>query len=86
MYPTYLETAKYQKESNAQLSFHYALSAEKIHAAMFSKAKETIDKTSKDINLGPVGVCTVCGWTHEGDLPDKCPICGATRDRARVFA
>lgn len=24
-------------------------------------------------------VCTVCGYTHEGDkAPDKCPICGAT--------
>ncbi|MFX1238116.1 MAG: rubredoxin-like domain-containing protein [Promethearchaeota archaeon] len=20
-------------------------------------------------------VCPVCGYTHEGDLPDKCPTC-----------
>ena len=24
-------------------------------------------------------VCTVCGYTYEGDKqPDKCPMCGAT--------
>ncbi len=27
-------------------------------------------------------VCSVCGYTHEGDAPpDKCPQCGATADK-----
>jgi rubrerythrin len=86
MYPTYLETARYQEEKGAQRSFNYALSAEKTHAELFQKAKQTIDSTKKDITLGPVQVCTVCGWTHEGDAPDKCPICGATRDKFKTFA
>jgi len=85
MYPTYLETAKFQKEAEAQKSFSYALAAEKTHQEMFRNAKNTLDSTGKDIKLDPVGVCTVCGWTHEGDLPDKCPICGATMDKFRVF-
>jgi len=26
--------------------------------------------------------CTVCGYIHEGnDVPDKCPRCGASRDK-----
>jgi len=86
MYPTYLETAKYQQEPDAQRSFNYALQAEKTHRELFQKAKDTVDSTSKDINLKPVGVCSVCGWTHEGDLPEKCPICGASRDKFAVFA
>ena len=85
MYPTYLETAKSQRERGAQLSFHYALSAEKIHAAMYQKAKQAVDGGS-DLELGPVQICEVCGYTVEGEAPDKCPICAATKDRFRAFA
>jgi len=85
MYPTYLETAKFQGEKGAQQSFYYALSAEKTHAALFQKAKTAVD-SGKDVKLGPVQVCTVCGFTHEGDAPDKCPICGAKKEKFRTFA
>jgi rubrerythrin len=47
MYPTYLKTANFQKEMGAELSFHYALSAEKIHAAHFRKTKEAVDSTER---------------------------------------
>jgi rubrerythrin len=85
MYPTYLETAKFQEEKGAQQSFYYALSAEKEHAAMFKKAKQFVD-SGKDAELGAVHVCSVCGWTHEGDIPEVCPICGAKADKFRTFA
>jgi rubrerythrin len=84
MYPAYLEEAKFQQENGAELSFRYAISAEKEHAALFKKAKAAVD-AGKDVQLGPVRVCRVCGWTHEGDIPDKCPICGATRDKFQTF-
>lgn len=85
MYPTNLETAKFQGETEAQRSFHYALQAEKTHREMFKNAKTTLQATQKDIDLAPVGVCKICGWTHEGDLPDKCPICGASKDKFEIF-
>ena len=25
-------------------------------------------------------VCSVCGYTVEGEAPEKCPICGAVRE------
>jgi rubrerythrin len=86
MYPTYLETVKYQMENGAQLSFHYALSAEKTHAALFQKAKQALDSAKKDIDLGPIQICKVCVWTIEGDIPDKCPICEASREKFQTFA
>jgi len=86
MYPTYLETAKFQAEKGAQRSFYYALSAEKTHAALFQKAKLAIDSDRKDVALGTIQICTVCGWTHEGDIPDKCPICGVSKDKFQTFA
>jgi rubrerythrin len=85
MYPAYLGTAKQQKERGAQLSFHYALAAEKIHAEMYTKAKECVDGGG-DVQLGPVQVCEVCGYTAEGDIPEKCPICAAKEDKFRTFA
>jgi rubrerythrin len=86
MYPTYLEAAKFQGEEGARLSFYYALSGEKTHAALFQKAKKAIDSTRKDMALGPVQVCDVCGWTYEGEIPDKCPICGAAKEKFQTFA
>ena len=28
-----------------------------------------------DVILGPVQVCEICGYTLEGEAPDKCPLC-----------
>jgi rubrerythrin len=85
MYPVYLEAAKLQGERGARLSFHYAIEAEKIHSKMYSAAKKSVD-AGKDVELGPVQICEVCGHTVEGDIPDKCPVCGATRDQFKTFA
>ena len=26
-----------------------------------------------------VFICSVCGYTHEGEPPDKCPVCSAAK-------
>jgi rubrerythrin len=28
----------------------------------------------------------VCGFNHEGDAPDRCPICNATKEQFTAFA
>lgn len=84
MYPVYLEAAKFQSEKGAECSFHWALSAERIHAAMYQEAKQAVDG-GRDLELGPVQICDVCGYTTEGDIPDKCPICGALRTKFSTF-
>ena len=85
MYPAYLNAAEFQGESGARRSFHYALTAEKIHAAMYTQAKQAVD-AGEDVAIGPVQVCDVCGYTAEGDAPEKCPICAAAKDRFQTFA
>lgn len=84
MYPAYLEIAKMQKEYAAEISFRYAWEAEKTHAEFYRRAKGAVDAGS-DLELGPVGVCEVCGHTIEGEVPDVCPICNAKKDRFRIF-
>ena len=44
MYPVYLNTAEFQKETGAQRSFHFALEAEKLHAQLFKQAQDAVKK------------------------------------------
>ena len=84
MYPAYMAVAKVQEEKQAMVSIHYALEAEKIHASMYEVARQSATER-KDIELGVMQICGVCGHTVEGDAPDKCPGMWATRDKFRAF-
>jgi rubrerythrin len=84
MYPAYLEVAHAQKEYAAEISFRYALEAEKTHAVFYERAKKSIE-AGNDIDLGPICVCSVCGHTVEGEAPEKCPICKAKKDKFKAF-
>jgi len=69
MYPVYNNTAKLQEEKGAEISTHYSLEAEK----------------NKDIEKEDIYICPVCGFTHIGEPPDKCPVCGALKDKFKKF-
>lgn len=75
MYPQMIEDAKAEGDKNAEKTFNYANEVEKVHAELFKKAAEQLDKLEeKDIY-----VCKVCGNTVEGEPPDKCPICNSPK-------
>jgi len=84
MYPAFHAVAQLQNEKGAMQTLKAALEAEKIHASMYLKAKQAVDG-NKDIQLGSVQVCDVCGYTVEGEAPLRCPICGASKDKFRRF-
>lgn len=84
MYPAYRAVAQFQGEKTAETSFTWALEAEKIHVNLYKKAKQAVDQ-GKDVTLGPVQICSTCGYTVEGDAPGTCPICGASRDKFKTF-
>jgi rubrerythrin len=84
MYPAYDAVAKLQSEKEAIRSIHYAIEAEKIHSAMYTEAKETV-KQGKDIEIGDVYICPVCGFTTSGDVPDNCPVCGIQKGKCVKF-
>lgn len=84
MYPAYLAVAQLQEEKGAQRSMGYALEAEKIHAQMYKEAQEAVEK-GVDPELGAIYICQVCGHTVEGDPPEKCPLCGAKREKYVKF-
>ncbi|ABN69156.1 Rubrerythrin [Staphylothermus marinus F1] len=86
MYPTYIKIAESQGETQAVISFKWALEAEKIHAELYKKAKEYVDK-GEDMPIdGYIWICPVCGFTYVGkEPPPKCPICGALGEKFVKF-
>jgi len=84
MYPVYIEVAKFQGEKGAQRSFEWSYTTEKLHRQLFERALDSVN-AGKDMNLGPVQVCELCGYTLEGQAPDKCPLCNASKDKFIAF-
>ncbi len=73
MYPDMIAAAKAEDNKAAERSFTYANEVEKVHAALYEKAladPENLPETD-------YYVCTTCGYTCEGEAPEKCPVCGA---------
>jgi rubrerythrin len=62
MYPAFMAIAKLQGEKGAELSMHYAIEAEKIHADMYRKAKQEVSQ-GKDLEISEVYICPVW-WIH----------------------
>ncbi|MCF8143293.1 MAG: rubrerythrin family protein [Deltaproteobacteria bacterium] len=84
MYPAYMEIAKFQEEKGAYRSFEWSYKTEKMHKALFEKAKSAVAE-DRDADLGPIQVCEVCGYTLEGEAPDQCPVCGAQKEKFSAF-
>ncbi len=84
MYPAFDAIAKLQNEKGAQKAIRFAIEAEKIHAEYYKSAKESVQK-GKDIDIPDIYICPVCGWTHIGEVPEKCPICGVKKDKFKKF-
>lgn len=75
MYPPMIKDAEAEGANQAKRSFYYANEVEKIHAELFKKALEHLDKKE----TVDYYVCKVCGYTVENEVPDKCPVCGSPK-------
>jgi len=73
MYPDMIEAAKNEGNKAAERSFTYANDVEKIHAGLYQKALDNLD----NLEEADYYVCSVCGYTCEGEAPETCPVCGA---------
>lgn len=78
MYPEFITNAKSENNPTAERTFNYANEVEKIHHKLYEKALKSVEN-GKDLDKTEIHICPVCGYTHEGKLPDKCPVCGASK-------
>jgi len=84
MYPAYKAVAELQDESKAVRSMHYALEAEKIHAALYREARDAAT-AGKDYEISDIHICPVCGHTVLGNAPERCPVCGVKGEKYKRF-
>ena len=75
MYPRMIAAAQAEGNKDAERTFNFANEVEKIHAALFQKALKNMD----DKKMTDVYVCSVCGYTVEGEAPENCPVCKAVK-------
>ena len=84
MYPSFARTAEEQKEKLAETMIKWALAAEEVHLELYKIAKEALEK-GKDVDYKPINVCEICGFTVEGEAPDKCPLCNSPKEKFKEF-
>ncbi len=75
MYPPMLAQAEAEGHKGRHM-LGYALSAEKVHAKLFSEALAAM-KAGKDLSTMDVYLCPICGDVEFGEPPERCPICNA---------
>ncbi|QTA38398.1 rubrerythrin family protein [Thermosipho ferrireducens] len=84
MYPVYKNAAEFQDEKDAVRTTHFAMEAEKIHAEMYKKAKELVEK-GEDYSAEKIYICSICGYTAEDEIPETCPVCNAPKEKFVEF-
>jgi rubrerythrin len=82
MYPRFIEDAEEEGHKKALTSFRWAMEVEKIHEQLYQQALDSLDAE-------PSGeayyVCPVCGFTHEGIPPERCPVCNTPSARFELI-
>jgi rubrerythrin len=80
MYPKFVAEADAEGNKAALQSFKSAMAVEKIHHDLYGEAIHSLEG-GKDLPAGAIYVCPICGNTVAGTIPDKCPICGAPKEK-----
>ena len=84
MYPAYIAVAEMQNEKVALSAMKFAIEAEKVHAELYTKAKEAVD-SGKDLEAKKIYICPVCGFISITGEEDNCPICKAKKELFKEY-
>lgn len=78
-YPQFIREAEEEGERRAAVSFSQARDVEEGHAALYKRALQYMVTETAPVYY----VCQVCGYTAEGEAPERCPVCNAPREQFR---
>ncbi len=76
MYPGFIKDSEKDSNKDAKRTFDLANKVEQVHHKLYEAALKSVE-SGKDLPKKDMYVCPICGYTHEGSPPDKCPVCGA---------
>ncbi len=80
-YPELIKDAEENGEKAAALTFSQASDAETFHAKLYERA---IYHVIRD-EVKAYHVCQVCGYVTSKKVRDKCPICGAPKEKFKII-
>jgi rubrerythrin len=75
MYPGMIADAQKEGSHEAARTFNFANEVEKVHAQLFQRALDNLGQQAP----ADLHICTICGYTVEGEPPDNCPVCKALK-------
>ena len=80
-YADMIKLANEVGDKASALHFTQSRDVEEIHAKLYKNALD--DMTNERVN--EYHVCSVCGYVADGALPDRCPVCGVSKDKFILF-
>jgi len=76
-YPKLIKNASEEGNRSALKAFTQARDVESLHAELYKKAlNDMVSDRETDYYI-----CQVCGYIGEDEAPQKCPVCGAVKDK-----
>jgi len=80
-YPEFIKDAEDEGEKAAAITFSQARDAETFHAKLYERAIYQVIREE----IKAYHVCQVCGYVTSKKIPDKCPICGAPKEKFKTI-
>lgn len=80
-YPEFINDAEEEGESLAATFFSHARDAESFHAKLYDRAITSVIRAE----VKAYHVCQVCGYVTDKKIPEKCPVCGAPREKFKTI-
>lgn len=78
-YPRFVTDASQEGNTGVATVLGYSRDVERGHARLYKKALAHM-MADEEVEYF---VCQVCGYVCDGVLPDKCPVCGAPKEKFR---
>jgi rubrerythrin len=73
MYPEFIAEAESAGDKKAVTTFKWAMDVEKVHETLYTQMLECLGQPQQAVEIY---VCPICGYTHIGPAPERCPVCG----------
>ena len=80
-YDAFIREAEAAGDRAAALHFSQSKDVEDGHAKLYKEAMNHLLEERETSYF----VCEVCGYVSDGDLPDTCPVCGASKEQFAPF-
>jgi rubrerythrin len=80
-YPALIKDAEDDQDAATALAFSQARDTESFHAKLYERAIYHVIKDEAQT----YHICQVCGYITEKSIPDKCPVCGASKEKFKTL-